>query len=441
MRIARIVQTRHRFPLKTPYQAAWDAEPRQALDVQLVWAETDDGMVGVGAGPFWEGFSAHADLFIGKDPLDLERHHRVIESLSFHYGPCWPLDLALWDLAGQIHGQPVWQLLGGQSGHLRAFASLGDTGSAETLPARAVDLVEEGFPALLMRLYDPNWQKDLETVAAVRAALPDTVLMADLGQGAPLPWQADRLRTTEETRALVQGLAHHGVFWAEEPLHRADYRGLKNLRGLAPIHVACGGSALQLHDIRNLAMREAMDVLRADTTRTGGLTGLFPILQKGAERGLMFSPRTWGPGAFANGVTLTANAHLAAASGICPCFEFPVDPPGFTPDKRDFLLAEPLIPDSEGWLALNDRPGFGLVFDQDALRDTQVTGDKPKRRRTRKKKASPAKDKPPVDEAQSSGPAPAGDTPAEQAEPAAAAQTADTASDQTDTPAPAETAS
>ena len=41
----------------------------------------------------------------GSEFLGFERPHE--------YGRCWPLDLALWDLAGKILGQPCWRLLGG----------------------------------------------------------------------------------------------------------------------------------------------------------------------------------------------------------------------------------------------------------------------------------------------------------------------------------------
>ena len=48
--------------------------------------------------------------------MAIERHYRILSNIQFHYGRCWPLDLALWDLAGKITGQPVWKLLGGLSG-------------------------------------------------------------------------------------------------------------------------------------------------------------------------------------------------------------------------------------------------------------------------------------------------------------------------------------
>ena len=116
------------------------------------------------------GFAGHEHLFIGQDPLAIERHYRVLSHIDFHYGRCWPLDLALWDLAGKITGQPCWKLLGGLSNRVRAYASSGtlrDPGAmaeaAERLPRR------EGFRALKIRFHRGDWRDDVKALEAVRA--------------------------------------------------------------------------------------------------------------------------------------------------------------------------------------------------------------------------------------------------------------------------------
>ena len=48
------------------------------------------------------GFADYERCFLGEDPLDLERHAAVLANIDFHAGRPWPLDVALWDLAGQI---------------------------------------------------------------------------------------------------------------------------------------------------------------------------------------------------------------------------------------------------------------------------------------------------------------------------------------------------
>lgn len=371
MRIARLVQTRHRIPLDHPFQAAWDAEPRDTYDVDLVWVECDDGRAGVGAGPAIPTLPDYEDLFLGRDPLDLQRHNRIIESLSFHVGPYWALDIALWDLAGKIHGQPVWRLLGGKSGRLKAAAGLADIKDSEELAELAEDAIAEGFQIMLVRLCDREWQEDVRRVRAVRQRIgQDLKLLTDWRQGAPMPWDADVVRPMDQTTAMAHALEDLQVSAFEDPVHRADYRALKTLRQRGRAKIAGGSHAKDLHDLRNLITRDAVDIVRSDASGLGGITGLFPVLKRARERGMMASPTSW-----RHGIAMIANAHLAAAVGACPWFEYPVDPPALLPEQRDFLLKEPVITTNDGTLDLGNRSGLGLLLDNDALEDTQVDLD------------------------------------------------------------------
>jgi L-alanine-DL-glutamate epimerase-like enolase superfamily enzyme len=79
-------------------------------------------------------------------------------------------------------------------------------------------------------------------------------------------------------------------------------------------------------------------------------------------QGLRFTPHTW-----TNGIGLLANLHIAAGVGAGPFLELPYDPPWWTPERRDFMLAEPIRPDPGGFLVVPDRPGLGVELDEDAV--------------------------------------------------------------------------
>ena len=115
------------------------------FDATLVRVTTDTGLVGLGSGDRMLGFEGHEDLFIGHDPLALERHYRVLSNIDFHYGRCWPLDLALWDLAGKILGAPCWKLLGGLASRVRAYASSGTLRDAAAPGGRRGALPRSGI--------------------------------------------------------------------------------------------------------------------------------------------------------------------------------------------------------------------------------------------------------------------------------------------------------
>ena len=125
------IEIRHyRLPLDPPFVASWDPNPRKSFTNTIVRVRAGD-FEGVGSGDTMLGFDGHQDLFIGQDPFAIERHVQILDNLQFHYGRMWPLEIALWDLMGQITGQPLWRLLGGSSSRVPVYAS---TGTRELLP-------------------------------------------------------------------------------------------------------------------------------------------------------------------------------------------------------------------------------------------------------------------------------------------------------------------
>ena len=81
----------------------------------------------------------------------------------------------------------------------------------------------------------------------------------------------------------------------------------------------------------------------------------------------MYTPHTWG-----DGLLLLANLHVAAALSDGAYVEFPYDPPAWTPERRDFLLPEPVGTDGEGFALLPDRPGLGIELDWPSLERLRV---------------------------------------------------------------------
>jgi L-alanine-DL-glutamate epimerase-like enolase superfamily enzyme len=368
MKITNIAVSHHRIPLDPPFHAAWDTRPRTSFQATVVRVETDEGLVGIGSGDLMLGFAGHEHLFVGRDPLELARHNRVIDNLTFHYGRCWPLDLALWDLAGKIKGEPCWKLLGGTSGRVRAYASSGTLREPKAMAAAALRYIEWGFAALKIRFQRPHWRDDIAAIAAVRAAVGDRLtLMVDCNQGWRMPWDTADPWTLETASQVARELEALDVYWMEEPLHRADYAGMAKLRKATKVRIAGGELNRETYEYRTLVERECLDVYQPDATIVGGLTGLSKIGREVIARGLAFTPHTWG-----DGLGVVANTHLAAGLGAAPYLEFPYDPPEWTLERRDFILAEPFRATKEGWMELSDKPGFGVELDEEKLKRTRL---------------------------------------------------------------------
>src|SRR5437667_668245 len=152
MKITRIRLDRIVEPLDPPFPAAWDPVPRRAFPVTIVRVETDEGVVGIGSGDTMDGFEPFAHLFLGQDPLAIARHVRALETIDFHAGRYWPLEVALWDIAGQVAGLPVATLFGGALDGIPAYASCGMLLPAAARAEAALRLREEGFRAVKIRV-------------------------------------------------------------------------------------------------------------------------------------------------------------------------------------------------------------------------------------------------------------------------------------------------
>jgi L-alanine-DL-glutamate epimerase-like enolase superfamily enzyme len=373
LRISRIIQSHHRIPLDPPFHAAWDSRPRRHFDASIVRVETDDGLVGFGSGDAMPGFAGHEELFVGHDPRDLERHFQIVDNLSFHYGRCWPLDVALWDLFGKIAGQPCWRLLGGGASRVRVYASAGHAREPEGLAELAGLYLSAGYRAMKVRFSNPDWRADVAGIEAIRRAVGDRLeLMVDANQGWRMPWDASAPWPLKDALRVADALAELEVYWLEEPLHRSDFDGMAELRRQARVRIAGGEMARELHDLTQLIERTCLDVLQPDVVLVGGITGLARIGRMAQRRGLAFTPHTWG-----NGLGLMANAQLVGGIGGCPYLEFPYDPAGWTTDRRDFMLRAPLAIDRDGWLTLPDKPGLGVELDEDRLAETALVPQPP----------------------------------------------------------------
>ena len=368
MKITHIEITHHRLPLAPPFRAAWDSTPRGSFDATIVRVHTDQGLVGVGSGDLMLGFAGHEHLFIGWDPLLIERHYRVLSHLNFHYGRCWPLDLALWDLAGKITGQPCWKLLGGLSNRVRTYASSGTLRDPAGMADTAERFIARGFPAMKIRFQRGDWRDDIKALEAVRARIGDKlVLMVDCNQGWRLPADTYAPWTLKDAVTVGRELERLGVYWMEEPLHRGDRTGMAALRQTLDIRIAGGEMSRELYEFRDLITSGALDVLQPDATLVGGITGLRRVALMAQEHNLVFTPHTWG-----NGLGVIANAHLAAGLADFSYFEFPYDPPEWSLERRDFPLQAPCDVDAEGWINLSDASGMGFELDEGRLAATKI---------------------------------------------------------------------
>lgn len=369
MKITAITLDRLRLKLDPPLHAAWDPDPRRHFDATIVRVHTDDGVTGIGSGDTMAGFEAVEHLFLGEDPLDIVRHVKAIETAEFHGGRFWPLEVALWDIIGQVAGLPVATLFGNAARALPAYASSAELKPPAERVESALRAREAGFRALKIRIDRDRVDDGVATVAAVRDALgPDFAIMVDLNQSWRMAGDTSTATDLAKTRKLVRRLAELDVFWVEEPLPYHDLDGFRTLRAENPgVRIAAGEMHHSVPELLRYLEEDVLDVYQMDVVLAVGLHRARTLAEFAHLKHRAFTPHSW-----TNGIGVLANLHVSAGVGGGPYFEFPWDPPGWTPERRDFMLAEPLMITPAGELAVPRRPGLGIELDEEAVRRWRI---------------------------------------------------------------------
>ena len=180
------------------------------------------------------------------------------------------IDAALWDLKARALDVPLATLLGRCRDRVPIYGSGGfTTYSPEQLRAQLRGWVErDGCRFVKMKIgRDP--ERDPERVEEARSAIGDHQLFVD-GNGAFSVKQA--LDFTETCREA-------GIRWFEEPVSSDDLPGLRLMRERAPqsMEIAAGEYIYTSDDARLMLENDAVDVLQADATRCGGITGFLQV--------------------------------------------------------------------------------------------------------------------------------------------------------------------
>lgn len=180
------------------------------------------------------------------------------------------VDVALWDLKARLLNLPLVTLLGGVRDAVPVYGSGGFTSySLDRLQRQLSNWVEAGIPRVKMKVGRCP-ADDVERVKAVRTAIgPEAEIFVDANGG----------YSRKQALALSEDFADLGVTWFEEPVSSDDLEGLRLLRDRvpAPIDVTAGEYGYDLFYFRHMLETEAVDVLQADATRCGGITGFLKV--------------------------------------------------------------------------------------------------------------------------------------------------------------------
>lgn len=296
------------------------------------------------------------DFFVGRNALDREKAWQDWRTADrwWHHQPIYtygPVDCCLWILGAQAADQPLWRYMGGARSEVPVYCSSLVLPDEDAYVAEALAVKAAGMKGYKIHPPGRNLDEDIEIHRAVRKAVGDDyVLMAD-------PVQA---YTLEEAIRFGRECEKLGYLWLEEPLPDEAFGALRELTRVLDIPVV-GTEVIAKHpySIAECMATQVVDVVRADPSWTGGITGTL----KTAGLAEAFHANCELHTTIMHPLELV-NLHLNGAVANSSYLEllWPME-------NFDFGLKQPL-PIKDGIATMPEGPGLGIELDWDFIDNT-----------------------------------------------------------------------
>ncbi len=371
-KIARIELYHVKVPTPAPFYPSWiPGLPQTANHFTLLKLIDDDGVEGYSAGICMgkerEGLGELLGPYMLGEAVDVALIQQRLREVAYLGWRNWWIEPAIWDILGKKAGKPVCEMLGGAPRPIKLYASTGEVKD----PARRIEEAEarydEGFRAIKLRVHAFDERQDIEQVVQTAKAVGHKMKIGvDANQawrvtviGDAPKWDLDR------AKRFADACADAGVAWLEEPLAMDDYDELTALCTYSKVPISGGElHTSALPELKMMIQRRCYDVFQPDAMFTGGIAQTMEVIKLCREHGLKYSPHTW-----TNGFGFAVNLQLMAASGFADEkeLEYPYNPPGWTIEARDGVLAQPFTHNG-GILDVPTLPGLGIEIDPAALR-------------------------------------------------------------------------
>jgi L-alanine-DL-glutamate epimerase-like enolase superfamily enzyme len=368
MKVARVAAT----PLNVPVTLdAAGIEKKTSLSVCLVEVETDTGVVGHGFTAITEEEVVASIInqvvcfsLIGEDPL---AHEKVWEKLYWLLSPrgqtgyashaIAAVDVALWDLKGQVFRKSIASLLGGARDRVPVYTTFGfGAYDRDELAAAAKWWVAKGHRRLKMVVGHHGLQRrdeprPLEEVIAEDARRVRAVRDA-VGMEVDLHVDANCSLDSFHAGKLARSLEPMGISFFEEPVKENDIPSLLSLKQSTSIPLAGGQNEGLAWRFRDFMASRCFDIVQPNVVIGGGYTQC----QRIAGMASAFNLPMANGGAWAH-----HNQHLHGGLANGGLVEY-----HYAAVKVCEAIYGPLPAPVDGWLALPNKDGLG--FSPDPLR-------------------------------------------------------------------------
>ena len=301
-----------RVPLKTPFKTA--LRTVSAVEDLVVVLHTDSGHVGHGEAPATAVITGDthgsmreaiekiiAPRLIGQEVANLNRNTQLVQgALERNFSAKAAVEIALYDLWGQLYGAPLYKLLGGGDPVITTDITI-SVDYIDKMVADSLAAVERGFESLKIKV-GKDIGLDIERVKTIYSAVEGRALLRlDANQGWTPKQAVYAMQTLEDAGVRLELL--------EQPVRAQDIQGLKYVTERVHTPVMADESVFGPVEVIELIKARAADIINIKLMKTGGLSNAIRIADIAALHGVECMIGCMIEGS----ISVAAAVHLAVA--------------------------------------------------------------------------------------------------------------------------------
>src|SRR5690625_500657 len=289
MKITEIRYSMLRVPLKTPFKTALRTVDK--VEDIIIEVHTDSGHVGYGEAPATAAITGDthgsiidairhyiAPLLVGRDIADLNDLVRLIQgSMEKNTSAKAAIEIAIYDLWGQLYDAPLYKLLGGGDPVITTDITI-SVDYIDKMVADSMAAVERGFESLKIKV-GKDVGLDIERVKAIHAAVENRALLRlDANQGWTAKQAVHALRTLEDAGVKLE--------LVEQPVKARDLEGMRYVTEHVHMPVMADESVFEPIQVIELVRMRAADIINIKLMKTGGISNAVRIADLASMYGL-----------------------------------------------------------------------------------------------------------------------------------------------------------
>ena len=343
-----------RVPLKTPFKTA--LRTVDMVEDIIVSVHTDTGHVGYGEAPATAVITGDthgsiieaiskciAPRIIGEDIADLNRITRLVQNaLERNTSAKAAVEIAIYDLWGQLYETPLYKMLGGGEPVITTDITI-SVDHIDKMVADSLSAVDRGFESLKIKV-GKDIVVDIERVKAIYAAVEGRALLRlDANQG----W------TAKQAVFAMQSLERAGVLLEllEQPVKAQDLAGMKYVTDRVNTPVMADESVFGPLQVIELIEKRAANIINIKLMKTGGISNAIRI----ADIAALYGVECMIGCMLESSISVAAAVHVAAAKSDVIT---KIDLDG--PSLCQFDPVEGGVTFNESEISISDAPGLGI---------------------------------------------------------------------------------